>query len=101
MSKLASILLGVAAGTVAGVSILFVLDKEKKLCKKNSVSDKVDELKDQLDSITRKMRDKTMELKGTLEEKVDHLLSDSDTKPEDLIKLLEKKLASLKGEAKK
>ncbi len=42
-----------------------------------------------------------MELKGTLEEKVDHLFSDSDSKPEDLITLLEKKLASLKEKVKK
>ena len=34
-----------------------------------------------------------MELKGTLEEKVDHLFSDSDSKPEDLIKLLEKEIS--------
>ena len=40
-------------------------------------------------------------LKGTLEEKVDHLFSDSDSKPEDLITLLEKKLASLKEKVKK
>ena len=57
MSKIGSILLGVAAGTVAGI--------------------------------------------GTLEEKVDNLLSDSDSKPEDLVKLLEKKLASLKEKVKK
>ena len=80
MSKIGSILLGVAAGTVAGIG---------------------DELKDQIDSFTRKMRDKSMELKGTLEEKVDNLLSDSDSKPEDLVKLLEKKLASLKEKVKK
>ena len=47
------------------------------------------------------MRDKSMELKGTLEEKVDNLLSDSDSKTEDLVKLLEKKLASLKEKVKK
>ena len=100
MSKIGSILLGVAAGTVAGIGVLFVLDKDKTLCKKNSIGDKVDELKDQIDSLTRKMRDKSMELKGTLEE-VDNLLSDSDSKPEDLDKLLEKKLASLKEKVKK
>jgi len=87
MSKIGSILLGVAAGTVAGIGVLFVLDKDKTLCKKNSIGDKVDELKDQIDSFTRKMRDKSMELKGTLEEKVDNLLSDS--------------LASLKEKVKK
>ena len=101
MSKLGSILLGVVAGTAAGVGVVLLLDKEKTLCKKNSISDKVDDLKDQFDSFTRNLRDKTMELKGTLEEKVDHLFSDSDSKPEDLIKLLEKKLASLKEKAKK
>ena len=99
MSKIGSILLGVAAGTVAGIGVLFVLDKDKTLCKKNSIGDKVDGLKDQIDSLT--MRDKSMELKGTLEEKVDNLLSDSDSKPEDLVKLLEKKLASLKEKVKK
>ena len=101
MSKLGSILLGVVAGTAAGIGVVLLLDKEKTLCKKNSINDKVDDLKDQFDSFTRNLRDKTMELKGTLEEKVDHLFSDSDSKPEDLIKLLEKKLASLKEKAKK
>ncbi len=101
MSKLGSILLGVVAGTAAGIGVILLLDKEKTLCKKNSISDKVDDLKDQFDSFTRNLRDKTMELKGTLEEKVDHLFSDSDSKPEDLIKLLEKKLASLKEKVKK
>ena len=77
------------------------LTKIKPYAKRNSIGDKVDGLKDQLDSLTRKMRDKSMELKGSLEEKVDSLLSDSDNKPEDLIKLLEKKLAYLKEKAKK
>ena len=77
------------------------LTRIKPYVKKNYIGDKVDELKDQIDSFTRKMRDKSMELKGTLEEKVDNLLSDSDSKPEDLVKLLEKKLASLKEKVKK
>ena len=101
MSKLGSILLGVVAGTAAGIGVVLLLDKEKTSCKKNSISDKVDDLKDQFGSFTRNLRDKSMELKGTLEEKVDNLFSDSDSKPEDLIKLLEKKLASLKEKVKK
>ena len=101
MSKLGSILLGVVAGTAAGIGVVLLLDKEKTSCKKNSISDKVDDLKDQFGSFTRNLRDKSMELKGTLEEKVDQLFSDSDSKPEDLIKLLEKKLASLKEKVKK
>ena len=96
MSKLGSILLGVVAGTAAGIGVVLLLDKEKTLCKKNSISDKVDDLKDQFGNFTRNLRDKSMELKGTLEEKVDHLFSDSDSKPEDLITLLEKKLEKVK-----
>ena len=42
MSKFGSIVLGVAAGTVASIGILFALDKNKTLCKKNSIGDKVD-----------------------------------------------------------
>ena len=34
-----------------------------------------------------------MELKGALEEKVDHLFSDSDSKPEDLIKTVRKEIS--------
>ena len=101
MSKLGSILLGVVAGTAAGIGVVLLLDKEKTLCKKNSISDNVDDLKDQPGNFPRNLRDKSMELKGTLEEKVDHLFSDSDSKPEDLITLLEKKLASLKEKVKK
>ena len=93
MSKFGSIVLGVAAGTVASIGILFALDKDKTLCKRNSIGDKVDGLKDQLDSLTRKMRDKSMELKGSLEEKVDNLLSDSDNKPEDLYQTIRKEIS--------
>ena len=39
MSKLGSILLGVVAGTAAGIGVVLLLDKEKTLCKKNSISD--------------------------------------------------------------
>ena len=47
------------------------------------------------------MRQKSLEIKGSLEEKIDNLLSESNYKSEDLISLLEEKLASIKKEAKK
>ena len=40
-------------------------------------------------------------MKETLEEKVDKLLSESEDKSEELIDLLEKKLASIKKKVKK
>jgi len=59
-------------------------------------------LKEQLESLTKNLREKSSEIKGSLEQKVDNLLSESNYKSEDLISLLEKKkLASIKKEVKK
>lgn len=105
MSKIANTLFGFTAGTAVGVGLglLFAQDKGENTRKKikNSVRDTVDELKEQLESLTKSLRNKSSEIKGTLEERVDNLLSDTDYNSEDLIDLLEKKLASMKKAAKK
>ena len=105
MSKIANTVIGYAAGTAVGVGlgILFAQDKGENTRKKikDSVRDTVDELKEQLESLTKSLRNKSSEIKGTLEERVDNLLSDTDYNSEDLIDLLEKKLASMKKAAKK
>ena len=105
MSKIINTLFGFAAGTAVGVGlgILFAQDKGENTRKKikDSVRDTVDELKEQLESLTKSLRNKSSEIKGTLEERVDNLLSDTDYNSEDLIDLLEKKLASMKKTAKK
>lgn len=105
MAKITNTLFGFAAGTAVGVGlgILFAQDKGENTRKKikDSVRDTVDELKEQLESLTKSLRNKSSEIKGTLEERVDNLLSDTDYNSEDLIDLLEKKLASMKKAAKK
>ena len=105
MAKIANTLFGFAAGTAVGVGlgILFAQDKGENTRKKikDSVRDTVDELKEQLESLTKSLRNKSSEIKGTLEERVDNLLSDTDYNSEDLIDLLEKKLASMKKAVKK
>ena len=105
MSKITNTLFGFAAGTAVGLGlgILFAQDKGENTRKKikDSVRDTVDELKEQLESLTKSLRNKSSEIKGTLEERVDNLLSDTDYNSEDLIDLLEKKLASMKKAAKK
>ena len=105
MAKIANTLFGFAAGTAVGLGlgILFAQDKGENTRKKikDSVRDTVDELKEQLESLTKSLRNKSSEIKGTLEERVDDLLSDTDYNSEDLIDLLEKKLASMKKAAKK
>ena len=58
-------------------------------------------MKEQLEHLTKNMRDKSLEVESSLEEKVDKLLSESEDKSEDLIDLLEKKLEALKKMAKK
>lgn len=105
MSKIANTLFGFTAGTAVGVGLglLFAQDKGENTRKKikDSVRDTVDELKEQLESLTKSLRNKSSEIKGTLEERVDNLLSDTDYNSEDLIDLLEKKLASMKKATKK
>lgn len=105
MSKLTNTLCGLTVGTTTGIGlgVLFAIDKGENTRKKikDTISDKVDELKEQLEHLTKNMRDKSLEVESSLEEKVDKLLSESDDKSEDLIDLLEKKLEALKKMAKK
>ena len=105
MSKTANAVLGLAVGTAIGVGlgILFAPDKGKNTRKKikDTLRDKSDEFREELENLTESVREKSLELKGSLEEKIDRLFSKSSNKAEDIISLLERKLASLKEEAGK
>ena len=100
MAKTGNVLLALVTGVAVGVGagILFAPDKGKNTRKK--IKDTVDEstakLKQKLDFLTHEVKEKTSEFKGNLEDKVENLISKSSYKAEDIITVLERKLAALK-----
>lgn len=100
MAKTGNVLLALVTGAVigAGVGILFAPDKGKNTRRKikDSVDETTSRLKYKIDALSQEVREKSSEFKGTLEDKVENLLSKSSHKAEDVITVLEKKLAALK-----
>ncbi|ATA73490.1 MULTISPECIES: YtxH domain-containing protein [Capnocytophaga] len=100
MAKTGNVLLALVTGVAigAGVGILFAPDKGKNTRKKikDSVDETTHKLKEKIDHLTQEVKLKTTEIKGSLEENMDRVLSKSSYKAEDVITFLEKKLAALK-----
>ncbi|ATA88676.1 hypothetical protein CAPN001_11030 [Capnocytophaga stomatis] len=100
MAKTGNVLLALVTGAVigAGAGILFAPDKGKNTRRKikDSVDETTSRLKYKIDALSQEVREKSSEFKGTLEDKVENLLSKSSHKAEDVITVLEKKLAALK-----
>ncbi|MFK8269545.1 YtxH domain-containing protein [Capnocytophaga stomatis] len=100
MAKTGNVLLALVTGVAigAGVGILFAPDKGKNTRRKikDSVDETTSRLKYKIDALSQEVREKSSEFKGTLEDKVENLLSKSSHKAEDVITVLEKKLAALK-----
>ena len=100
MARTGNVLLALVTGVAIGVGagILFAPDKGKNTRKKikDSVDDTILKLKHRLDVLSQEVREKTSEIKGSLEDRVENLVSKSSYKAEDVITALEKKLAALK-----
>ncbi|GIJ93455.1 YtxH domain-containing protein [Capnocytophaga stomatis] len=100
MAKTGNVLLALVTGVAigAGAGILFAPDKGKNTRRKikDSVDETTSRLKYKIDALSQEVREKSSEFKGTLEDKVENLLSKSSHKAEDVITVLEKKLAALK-----
>lgn len=96
-SSFLAALAGIALGV--GVGILMAPDEGKKTRKKikKTFDESTSELKTRINELANEVKHKTIQAKGTLEDNVEHLLSKSSYKAEEVIDVLEKKLADLKN----
>ncbi len=87
---------GIAIGLGAG--LLLAPEEGRKTRKKikKSFDEKTVELKTRMNELSNEIKQKTALTKGSLEDNVEHLLSKSSYKAEEVITILEKKLADLK-----
>lgn len=91
-----ALITGAAIGVGAG--ILFAPEDGKKTRKKikKSFDETQNELKKRVEKLSEQVKLKATDMKGTLEENVENVLSKSSYKAEEAISVLEKKLADLK-----
>ncbi len=92
--------LALIAGAIVGVGagILLAPDEGKNTRKKikGSLDDATKELKKKVSKLEKELKVNGTKAKGTIEEKIDHIVSKGSEKAEDVIAILEKKLADLK-----
>lgn len=95
-SSVLAALAGIAIGLGAGV--LMAPEEGKKTRKKikKSFNESTSDLKTRINKLADEVKHQTVQAKGTLEDNVEHLLSKSSYKADEVISVLEKKLADLK-----
>ncbi|PVX52539.1 gas vesicle protein [Balneicella halophila] len=89
-------LAGIAIGL--GVGVLMAPDEGKKTRKKikRTFDETTEDIKSRLNELTDEVKAKTMQAKGSLEDNVEYLVTKSSYKADEVIDVLEKKLADLK-----
>ncbi len=99
-NKLGHTLLALVTGAAigAGIGILYAPDNGKKTRKKikETMDKQSQELKNQLGEIKQNLSNKAGATKENLEQRVENLVSNGSHKAEEVIEILEKKLAKLK-----
>lgn len=90
--------LAVGAAIGVGVGMLVAPEEGKKVRKKikKTLEDTAKDLKQKVGDLEQKIKTKSTQAKGTFEERMESLLSRGSHKAEDVISVLEKKLADLK-----
>lgn len=105
MSNTSNTLLGILTGAIAGaaIGILYAPDKGSNTRKK--IAEGAQDYKDTIVDKTSEIKDSVMNAasnkKENLEEKMESIVSDVSYKTDDVISILEKKLADLKKHNKK
>lgn len=95
-NSLLAALAGIALGLGAGVLLAPEEGKKTRKKIKNTLEESAGELKARINELADEVKHKTIQAKGSLEDNVEHLVTKSSYKAEEVIDVLEKKLADLK-----
>lgn len=98
-------LIGILAGTAIGATLGILFAPDKGVNTRHRIAEETTAAKDRLATGAIHLKDRVVETvaakRGTIEEQVEHMVSDVSYKTEDVITALEKKLSQLKDKNKK
>lgn len=95
-NTLLSLVTGAALGLTAGLLLAPESGKDTRKKLKKSMEYTTNEIKDKLDNFTTELKNQTQKIKGNFDENLEHLLSQTSYKADEVIGSLEKKLQQLK-----
>lgn len=104
-SSSSNTLIGILAGTAIGATLGILFAPDKGINTRQLIADESLAAKDRITSEAMHLKNRVVDTvtakKGTLEEQVEQIVSDTSHKADDVITTLENKLAELKAKNKK